>query len=172
MYQFHLLIDGERLLGKIGQKAAHQLDQHSAHLLRYRAIGSAGLVLKSRRKPEKLKVDSSVFGLGVELDATPDTGVEVEAPLVKGSNSERSARCIGVRELEGVDSGRSLDTGLGAGAAGIPALMGAGAPRALTKGATYFHTRSVNPRWARVFERTADIGAHLFYRDPVRISSR
>lgn len=54
----------------------------------------------------------------------------------------------------------------------IAALMGAGAPRALTKGATYFHTRSVNPRWARVFERTADIGAHLFYRDPVRISSR
>ncbi|SDW69317.1 cell wall hydrolase [Roseicitreum antarcticum] len=54
----------------------------------------------------------------------------------------------------------------------IALLMHAGAPRALTDGATYFHTRHVSPRWARVFERTAQIGAHLFYRDPVRLSSR
>lgn len=54
----------------------------------------------------------------------------------------------------------------------IAILMRSGAPRALTNGATYFHTRHVSPRWARVFERTANIGAHLFYRDPVRLSSR
>jgi spore germination cell wall hydrolase CwlJ-like protein len=46
----------------------------------------------------------------------------------------------------------------------IAAVMLAGAPRALTAGATYFHTRAVSPSWARRFERTAAIGAHLFYR--------
>lgn len=35
----------------------------------------------------------------------------------------------------------------------------------LTKGATYYHTAAVNPRWARSFARTARFGVHLFYRD-------
>ncbi|MEZ5755023.1 MAG: cell wall hydrolase [Paracoccaceae bacterium] len=39
-----------------------------------------------------------------------------------------------------------------------------GAPRALTMGATHFHTRWVRPGWARRFPQTAAIGAHLFYR--------
>lgn len=46
----------------------------------------------------------------------------------------------------------------------IADLMESGAPRALTEGATYFHTTQVAPRWSRVFDRTARIGAHLFYR--------
>ncbi|SFO85269.1 cell wall hydrolase [Tranquillimonas alkanivorans] len=46
----------------------------------------------------------------------------------------------------------------------IAKLMLDGAPRALTDGATYYHTKAVNPRWARVFDRTATIGAHHFYR--------
>ncbi|QYK40947.1 MAG: cell wall hydrolase [Paracoccaceae bacterium] len=50
----------------------------------------------------------------------------------------------------------------------IAALMLSGAPRALTKGATHFHTTSVRPSWAHRFPRTAAIGAHLFYRQPVR----
>ena len=41
-----------------------------------------------------------------------------------------------------------------------------GAPRALTEGATHFHTKGVRPGWARKFPRTAAIGAHLFYRQP------
>jgi spore germination cell wall hydrolase CwlJ-like protein len=45
-----------------------------------------------------------------------------------------------------------------------------GAPRALTSGATYFHTPAVRPSWARKFERTATIGSHIFYRAPVRIA--
>ncbi|WP_103333323.1 cell wall hydrolase [Pseudotabrizicola formosa] len=48
----------------------------------------------------------------------------------------------------------------------IAAIMLNGAPRGLTAGATHFHTRAVNPRWARQFPRTAAIGAHLFYRQP------
>jgi spore germination cell wall hydrolase CwlJ-like protein len=41
-----------------------------------------------------------------------------------------------------------------------------GAPRALTDGATHFHTRSVRPGWSKRFAKTAAIGAHLFYRHP------
>lgn len=39
-----------------------------------------------------------------------------------------------------------------------------GAPRTLTDGATYFHTRAVKPSWSRRFERTTRIGSHIFYR--------
>ena len=37
----------------------------------------------------------------------------------------------------------------------------------LTDGATYFHTPSVRPSWARRFELTAKIGRHSFYRAPI-----
>jgi len=39
-----------------------------------------------------------------------------------------------------------------------------GAPRPLTKGATYYHATWVRPDWSRTFERTAAIGVHYFYR--------
>jgi len=48
----------------------------------------------------------------------------------------------------------------------IARLMLDGAPRALTAGATHFHTAAVRPAWARRFPQTARIGAHLFYRQP------
>lgn len=48
----------------------------------------------------------------------------------------------------------------------IARLMLDGAPRGLTQGATHFHTRAVRPGWARRFPQTAEIGAHLFYRQP------
>lgn len=46
----------------------------------------------------------------------------------------------------------------------VARLLVDGAPRTLTDGATHYHTRAVNPRWASVFPRTATIGAHHFYR--------
>lgn len=46
-----------------------------------------------------------------------------------------------------------------------------GAPRALTGGATHYHTKAVNPSWAQRFPRTAAIGSHYFYRQPVRTAS-
>lgn len=46
----------------------------------------------------------------------------------------------------------------------VARLLMDGAPRQLTDGATHYHTRAVNPRWARVFPRTAAIGSHYFYR--------
>ena len=48
----------------------------------------------------------------------------------------------------------------------IARVMLDGAPRALTMGATHFHTTNVKPGWSRKFPRTAAIGAHLFYRQP------
>ena len=47
-----------------------------------------------------------------------------------------------------------------------------GAPRVLTGGATYYHTKAVSPSWSRRFPRTAAIGSHYFYRQPVRTVSK
>ena len=47
----------------------------------------------------------------------------------------------------------------------IARVMLDGAPRSLTLGATYFHTRYVRPDWGHVVQ-TASIGGHLFYRNP------
>ena len=34
-------------------------------------------------------------------------------------------------------------------------------------GATYFHTTWANPRWARKFEKTVEIGSHVFYQEQI-----
>lgn len=47
-----------------------------------------------------------------------------------------------------------------------------GMPRALTGGATHYHTKAVNPSWAQRFPRTASIGSHYFYRQPIRTASK
>ncbi|MGY9049398.1 hypothetical protein P775_18315 [Puniceibacterium antarcticum] len=52
----------------------------------------------------------------------------------------------------------------------VAKLMLSGAPRALTDGATHYHTGKVKPKWARKFPLTAQIGTHLFYRQPTRLS--
>lgn len=52
----------------------------------------------------------------------------------------------------------------------IAKIMVNGAKRPLTKGATHYHTKAVNPNWARKFPRTATIGFHYFYKQPTRIS--
>ncbi|WP_206021076.1 cell wall hydrolase [Antarcticimicrobium luteum] len=41
----------------------------------------------------------------------------------------------------------------------------------LTKGATHYHTKAVQPRWARVYQKTAQIGVHIFYRHNFRTAS-
>lgn len=45
----------------------------------------------------------------------------------------------------------------------VARLMLDGAPRQLTHGAEFYHTRQVSPRWSRIFDRTTTIGAHHFY---------
>jgi spore germination cell wall hydrolase CwlJ-like protein len=51
-------------------------------------------------------------------------------------------------------------------------LMLKGKPRILTGQATHFHAASVRPRWAAQMVRTAQIGDHIFYRPPTRLSQR
>ncbi|MGR3374531.1 cell wall hydrolase [Pseudooceanicola nanhaiensis] len=53
----------------------------------------------------------------------------------------------------------------------VAAAMLAGAPRALTDGATYYHTTHVKPRWANRFAKTASIGVHEFYRKHTQVTS-
>lgn len=54
----------------------------------------------------------------------------------------------------------------------IARLMLDGAPRLLTQGATHYHATSVRPRWSKRLERTAKVGAHIFYRLPTRLSQK
>ncbi len=53
----------------------------------------------------------------------------------------------------------------------VAEIMIEGAPRALTNGATYYHTTHVSPKWARSFVKTTSIGVHEFYRAPTRLTS-
>ncbi|MDF1728979.1 MAG: cell wall hydrolase [Sulfitobacter sp.] len=53
----------------------------------------------------------------------------------------------------------------------VAAAVIEGRAPALTEGATHYHTTAVNPRWARVYKRTARIGQHLFYRHTWRSAS-
>ncbi len=46
----------------------------------------------------------------------------------------------------------------------VARIMLNGKKRTLTKGATFYHTGSVRPRWSRKFTRTATVGRHYFYR--------
>ena len=45
----------------------------------------------------------------------------------------------------------------------ISRIMLNGAPRELTKGALFYHSKSVLPRWIKKMRRTATIGYHHFY---------
>lgn len=49
-------------------------------------------------------------------------------------------------------------------------VMLEGKPRTLTGSALYYHNTSVRPRWAKKFVQTAQIGEHIFYRRPVKLS--
>lgn len=54
----------------------------------------------------------------------------------------------------------------------VARLLIDGTPRALTGGATHYHTKAVNPSWAQRFPRTASIDSHYFYRQPLRTASK
>jgi len=51
------------------------------------------------------------------------------------------------------------------------AVIDGSAPK-LTDGATHYHTTAVNPKWARVYTKTARIGVHLFYRHTWKTASK
>lgn len=84
--------------------------------------------------------------------------------------SGRSTGCQFSFTCDG-NSERIRETGAHDLAGRIARLMLDGSPRALTDGATHFHSTAVNPRWARSYVQTTRIGSHLFYRQATRLSS-
>ena len=46
----------------------------------------------------------------------------------------------------------------------VARLMLDGKARNLTKGAMFYHTGAVSPKWSRKFTRTVKVGSHYFYR--------
>ena len=46
----------------------------------------------------------------------------------------------------------------------IARLMLDGSSRDITKGATFYHTKNVDPFWRTSVARTTNIGSHIFYR--------
>ena len=54
----------------------------------------------------------------------------------------------------------------------IAQMMLDGRERALTDGATHYHTVHVSPGWSRRLNKTAKIGVHLFYKYPDQSASR
>lgn len=79
-------------------------------------------------------------------------------------NCQFSYNCDGRKEL--FSEPKAYDR-----VAKIARIMLDGRERELTDGAVYYHTNAVRPRWARKMERTADIGAHQFYRPPTQVTS-
>lgn len=53
----------------------------------------------------------------------------------------------------------------------IAKIMLDGADRPLTGGADHYHTTAVSPRWAKVFPVTTQIGVHIFYKAPTKVSA-
>ena len=92
----------------------------------------------------------------VDSPRYPSTVCGVVQQGGKGS-CQFSYNCDGARDVMADASAADL-------AGRIARVMLDGAPRQLTYGATHFHTRAVNPDWSHRFERTAQIGAHLFYK--------
>jgi len=45
-----------------------------------------------------------------------------------------------------------------------------GASRFLTEGATFYHSKQVNPSWTKKLKKTKEIGRHIFYRIENRIA--
>ncbi len=50
-------------------------------------------------------------------------------------------------------------------------LLLSGRPRVMTGAATHFHTTAIRPSWSRRLVRIREIGDHIFYRYPTRVSS-
>lgn len=100
----------------------------------------------------------------VDANRYPDTvcGV-VRQGAGNGGACQFSYNCDGI---ENVIKNKKVYRKIGK----IAWLMLEGRPRTLTGDALFFHTEAVRPSWSRKFVRTAQIGAHVFYRPKVALS--
>ena len=108
---------------------------------------------------ESLKGQFAVAEVILNRVDSPDYPKTVCGVVGQGGNGgcQFSYNCDGARDVMRDREASEI-------AGRIARLMLDGAPRNLTYGATHFHTRSVHPSWSNQFERTASIGAHLFYK--------
>lgn len=91
----------------------------------------------------------------VEHDAFPDTICEVVRQKGQFAAQARNGSAM----PEGLDKTTAM------GVAALVLLENT----SYTKDAQYFHNKSVSPRWAKRFKKTAVIGNHIFYtRDKVK----
>jgi spore germination cell wall hydrolase CwlJ-like protein len=108
---------------------------------------------------EKIKGQFAVAEVILNRVASPAYPNSVCGVIAQGNskNCQFSYNCDGIPEVMHEDEAADI-------AGRIARVMLDGAPRTLTAGATHFHTHAVNPRWSNVFEQTASIGQHVFYR--------
>ncbi len=153
---------------KAGKPAAPKLIEYSAAWL-YTQAEPAGdqqwqclkTALYFEARGETLKGQFAVAEVilnRVDSPAYPKTVCGVVGQSGGGS-CQFSYNCDGARDVMQDEEAAEV-------AGRIARVMLDGAPRALTAGATHFHTRAVRPSWAKRFPQTAAIGAHLFYRQP------
>lgn len=95
----------------------------------------------------------------VESPKFPDTVCEV----VKQGGQKRLNRCQFSWYCDGKsDEPRNTQAWLRAKQVAQVALQGL---KGNTKGATFYHAKTVRPYWAKSFKRTAVIGSHIFYKE-------
>jgi spore germination cell wall hydrolase CwlJ-like protein len=102
----------------------------------------------------------------VKSDAYPDTVCAVvEQGTGKRHECQFSYHCDGIKEVIAEPKAHAMVAKI------ARIVLDGKAPLNLTDGATHYHTKSVSPRWSRVFERTATIGVHHFYSKYRRVAS-
>jgi spore germination cell wall hydrolase CwlJ-like protein len=108
---------------------------------------------------ETIKGQFAVAEVILNRAASPAYPNSVCGVIAQGNskNCQFSYNCDGLPEVMFEDGAADI-------AGRIARVMLDGAPRTLTAGATHFHTHAVSPRWSNVFEQTASIGQHVFYR--------
>ncbi|MEP2530079.1 cell wall hydrolase [Shimia sp.] len=89
--------------------------------------------------------------------------------IKQGTASGRKYGCQFTYNCDGVTN-RIHEKGAYERVGKVARLLIDGAPKALTNGATHYHTKAVSPSWSRKFTKTATIGVHHFYRMPTRLS--
>lgn len=155
-----------RLAAKAGQKAKVPVVEYSYAFLASQPAPSGDAqwqclakALYFEARGETLKGQFAVAEVILNRVDSPNYPSSVCGVVEQGGRGgcQFSYNCDGARDVMGERGAADL-------AGRIARVMLDGAPRQLTYGATHFHTRAVNPSWSHRFERTAAIGAHLFYK--------
>ncbi|MEM8571907.1 MAG: cell wall hydrolase [Pseudomonadota bacterium] len=123
-----------------------------------------GVYFEARGEPLKGQIAVAEVILNrVDSSRYPDTicGVTNQGVVAGRRDCQFSYACDGRAETMTEETARSR-------AKKLARIMIDGWPRRITSGATHFHATYVRPHWARHYQRTTSIGAHIFYRPQTR----